>query len=138
MTMDRSWYQLAWFAIVSIIIAYVVYIVASSVVNAQAAGLNEPVLVRDELRPGEHELSGMVMVPSPCDELAVQTRQISTTQYSLDFTTWREPSIACSDDRTPRDFQTSLFAPAAGVYFVATLDGQALPIGVVPLVYSEQ
>ena len=91
-------------------------------------------MVRDELRAGEHQLSGMVMVPTSCHELSVDTATISRTDYALVFKTWREPSVTCSDDEVPRAFHTVLFAPAANVNITATLDGSGLPLIVLPIV----
>jgi len=131
--------RLGWFVVGAIIVAYLIFIVLSSIVNAQASGINAPIPVRDELQANEHNLSGMVMVQSPCDELSVKTpEQISPDVYQLTFTTWREPSVTCPNDATPRAFQTVLFAPAAGIYFVATLDNVALPIAVIPVPVTPQ
>lgn len=126
--------RLTWFTIVAIAVAYGSYLVAGNIVNAQAAGRDDPVLIRDELAPNQHRLSGMVMVPSPCDQLSVTAQELSATNYALIFKTWREPSVTCDDDQTPRTFRTIVFAPAAGVYFSATLDGRSLPIAVVPYI----
>jgi len=130
--MEGALARAAWFIVGAIIIAYLSYLIAASFVGAQAAGLNMPIAIRDDLQPNKHQLSGMVMVPSPCDELTLKTEQISETMYELNFTTWREPSVTCADDSTPRAFRTVLFAPSAGVNFVATLDNVALPIAVIP------
>jgi hypothetical protein len=103
-------------------------------VKEQAAGESSPIVVRDELKANQHQLSGMVNVPTPCDELSVKTQSVSDTNFELVFTTWRQPSMNCPDDPTPRAFRTILFAPATGVYFVATLDGKAFPIAVIPVI----
>jgi hypothetical protein len=130
--------HLSWFAIVSVVVAYATSAVLGSIVNAQASGANAPIIIRDELSANEHTLSGMVMVPTPCDELSVQTETLSKTTIALLFTTWHEPSVTCGDDATPRAFQTALFAPAAGVTFTATLDDKDLPIAVVPIIQNSR
>lgn len=130
--------RLGWFVTGAVIVAYLIFMVLSSVVNAQAAGLNAPIVIRDNVQANVHDLSGMVMVASPCDELSVQTSQVSSTVYQLSFSTWREPSVTCADDSTPRSFHTVIFAPGAGVYFVATLDNAALPIAVIPIPVTSQ
>lgn len=96
------------------------------------------VAVRDVIKPGEHNLSGMIMVPSLCDWLAVQTSQVGDMTYMLAFKTWREPYRDCKTESVPRSFQTVVFAPATGIDFMATLDGRPLPISVVPSVYRKQ
>ncbi|OGG53216.1 hypothetical protein A2851_02805 [Candidatus Kaiserbacteria bacterium RIFCSPHIGHO2_01_FULL_53_29] len=126
--------RIVWFAIVASACAYATFLVAGSIVNAQASGAYEPILIRDELAPGAHHLSGMIMVPTPCDELTVRTETLSISTYVLVFNTWHEPTVTCAQDETPRYFRAVLFAPAAGVQFSATLDGVGLPIVVLPVV----
>lgn len=130
--------RLGWFIVGAVVVAYLIFLIGSSILNAEASGLNAPIVVRDELRANEHQLSGMVWVSSPCDELSVQTSQVSATLYELSFSTWREPSVTCGNDSIPRAFHTIIFAPGAGVYFVATLDSAPLPIAVIPIVSSSQ
>lgn len=126
--------RLVWFGVVSTAFAYVFFLVIGSIVHAQAARAYDPVLVRDEVGPGIHRLSGMVMVPSRCDQLSVHTDALSSTTYTLRFTTWREPSVTCEDEEIPRAFREVVFAPAAGVQFIATLNGRSLSVAVVPVV----
>ena len=128
--------RLAWFAIVATAFSYMLLLVAGSAVHAQAARVYDPVIVRDELDPGIHHLSGMIMVPSRCDELSVHTEALSTTTYALRFTTWREPSVSCENEEVPRAFREVLFAPAVGVTFIASLDGRVFSVVVIPVVPS--
>lgn len=118
--------------------AYVVYLIAGGIATAQAAGAYDPVLVRDQLHVNEHHLSGMVTVHNSCDQLSVDTHTVAATTFELVFKTWRDPSVSCVRDDVPRHFHTVLFAPAVGVTFIATLDGIALPIGVVTLLPNDQ
>lgn len=124
--------RMLWFFVVASVISYATYLMAGSIVNARASQKNQPVIIRDELRPGEHHLSGMIMVPTPCDELSVRTEAVSSSTFTLVFRTWHEPSVTCSSDEVPRYFRTFLFAPATGVRFTATLDGAGFPIFVMP------
>lgn len=133
MRMSEMAWRLAWFAVVAAAVSYASYLLVGSVVNARAAGTADPILVRDVLSPGVHSLTGMVMVPTPCDQLSVRTEEISKVGYRLVFRTWREPSIkSCAPQETPRPFRAVLFAPAAGIYFTATLDEDPLPLTVIP------
>ena len=131
--MEGMFSRLGWFSVVAIAIAYALYLIVGSIVNAEASGAHAPVLIRDAVQANVHQLSGMIMVPTSCDELSVTKQTISPTNYALVFETWREPSIACTSDATPRPFQVTVFAPATGVYFSATLNGIAVPIAVVPV-----
>lgn len=125
--------HMVWFFIIASVVAYATFLVAGSVVNAQAASIASPVAIRDELGPGSHHLSGMVMVPASCYQLSVRTDVLSATSYNFTFKTWRDPAVDCSADEVPRQFHAILFAPAAGVDFFATLDGANLPIEVIPV-----
>ncbi len=124
---------MAWFTIVAIALSYSSYLLAGGVINARASGLYEPILIRDVLGQGSHNLSGAVMVPTPCDQISVRTLALSTTAYMLNFETWREPSVDCGNAETPRVFHAILFAPSVGIEFGATLDGVGLPIVVLPV-----
>lgn len=125
--------RMLWFFVVASLIAYATYLVAGSIVSAEASGENTPVIVRDELGKGVHHLSGMVMVPTACDQLSVRVEPASPLQYVLVFRTWREPSVDCTEDEVPRYFRAIHFAPSTGIGFIATLDGIGLPIVVLPV-----
>lgn len=126
--------RMVWFVVVAAVLSYASYLLLGSIVNAQAAGKYEPVLIRDELAPGAHYLSGMVMVPTPCHQLSVRTEAVSDTAFMLLLRTWREPSVDCAKNEMPRHFRAVLFAPSAGIEFGATLDGKGLPIVVLPVI----
>ena len=120
--------HLAWFAVASTAVAYATFLVLGSVVEAQAESANSPVLVRDELTNVEQFLSGMVNVPASCDQLGVQVMQIDSSTYRLAFTTWRDPSVSCSDDPMPRYFRVRMQNASTTLRFVATMDGKDMPI----------
>ncbi len=127
-------YHLLWFTVISTVVAYVVLVVWGQIVFASASGHNDPVVIRDELGPGSHHLSGMVMVDQTCYQLQEKVNQMSSTLYEIEFKSWEEPSVPCKVERTPRWFHQALFAPAVGVDFIATLDGIALSIAVIPVI----
>ena len=122
--------RLVWFFVVASALSYAVFLVAGSTIHSQALGSVRSVLVRDHLKVGEHHLSGMVMVPSSCQQLSVKTEQLSDTVYHLKFTTWEEPYIECVHEDTPRAFRAIVFAPSVGVTFIGTLDESPLDISV--------
>lgn len=126
--------RFAWLFIVLVVLAYLVFLFLGSFITAHAIDESRIVTIRDSLQPGVHQLSGMVMVPRTCAELAVQTTALSSSTYALQFTTWNEPSVACITDDTPRAFTTTVFAPAAGVRFVGSLDDAPLSVVVYPYV----
>ena len=123
--------RMVWFAIVATAFSYAVFIVLGNFVTAEAQD-EGPVRIRDVLEPGSHHLSGMVSVPQACDELLVRTEKLSTSSYELIFSTWQDPSVQCSPQSQPREFQAALFAPSTGVQFIATLNGRPLPVLVIP------
>ncbi len=128
--------RMVWFFVVASLLAYATYLVVGNIAQAEASGENLPVVIRDELGKGVHHVSGMVMVPTPCDQLSVRTEAISNDTFVLVFRTWREPSVDCTEEETPRYFRALLFAPSTGVAFTATLDGSSLPILVLPALSS--
>jgi hypothetical protein len=123
--------HVGWFIVVAIVVAYLFHLIGGGIVTAQASGAYDPTLIRDEVKPNEHHLSGMIMVPDSCDELSVDTEALSSVDYALVFKTWHEPSVPCAHEPTPRAFHAVVFAPAAGVNFTATLDGASLSIATV-------
>ena len=125
---------MVWFAIIASAVAYATFLAAGSIVTAEASGAYLPVMIRDDVGPGSHRLSGMIMVPSPCDELLVRTESLGTTTRALIFSTWRDPSLTCIHGETPRSFHATVFAPSADAKFVATLDGAGFPIMVIPTI----
>ena len=131
--MEGFFTRIGWFSVVAVVVSYMTYLVAGNIVTKHATNFNDPVLVRDELKPNMHQLSGMLMVESSCDQLSLKTTKLSRSEYTLNFSTWREPSIACDEEWTPRAFHEVLFAPAAGVNFYATLDDVPISVGVIPI-----
>lgn len=126
--------RLVWFFVVASAIAYAVFLMAGNAIHTQALGQSRIVLIRDFLKAGEHHLSGMVMVPSDCKQLSVRTEEAGHNVYHLRFTTWEEPNIECVNEDTPRAFRAVVFAPAVGVEFIGTLDGEPLRLVVTPSV----
>ena len=129
--------RFVWFLIIASVIAFgSLYIIENYILSNY--GTAPKVLVRDVIKPGEHSLSGMIMVPSLCDWLAVETSQIEEKTYELTFKTWKEPYRDCEHASVPRFFQATVFGPATGINFVATLDGKPLLISVVPTIYKKK
>ena len=116
-----------WLLTVIFSVSYVSHLYLASIAHSEAIEAG-PVIIRDNLRSGEHHLSGMVTVSSPCDLLSVNAKKLSWNTYVLDFTSWNEPAILCEETPVPRSFNTTIFAPSIGISFIATLDGKPFPI----------
>jgi hypothetical protein len=123
--------RLVWLGIVCIAAGFAIFTVLGNFVVASAENAG-PVQIRDTLAPGVHHLSGMLLLPLTCDQLTVQTDEISSNTYLLDFGTWQDPTVACETEPTPRQFNTIVLASSVGVQFTATLDGKAFPISILP------
>ena len=120
--------RLMWFFFLSVVGAYAIFLVAGSIIHAEAVDTSRVVHVRDVLEPNAHHLSGMVMVHRSCDALSVETETLAPETHKLIFTTWQQPNVECRRDDIPRAFRASVVAPAAGATFIATLDKQPLTL----------
>lgn len=123
--------RLVWFFIVSAAIAYSVFFVVGRMLYADAKDA-DTVLIRDSIEKGVHHLTGMVMVHTTCTELTVKPEAVSDSRYHLAFETWDVPTVTCEREETPRHFSAIVFAPAYGVHFTASVDGEPLSISVLP------
>lgn len=128
-TVSEVLWRLAWLSVLCCVVGYVSYLYFGSF---RATPRNGPsVLITDEIKPaGEHHLSGIIPVPTPCHGLSVRTQEINLDHYRLDFTTWQEPARTCEPHEQTRNFSTVVFAPAVGVTFSATLDGEDIDLHV--------
>jgi hypothetical protein len=124
--------RLVWFAIAGSLFTFAVLLVLGNVVQRQASMPATATLLRDEFSPGVHHLSGMVTVPDECSELSVRSETLTASTYKLLFETWQEPTVNCVSGETPRWIQTVVFTQDMPVRFVATIDGAALPIEIIP------
>ena len=122
-TSEIVW-RLLWIAAIGIALSYASYLFFGSILRVEAEGEETRIVGIDVVKPGEHHLSGVVLVPSSCYELSVDAHQMSPTSYELAFKTWQEPSRNCSPQAATKLFQTVVFAPSVGVGFHATLDGE--------------
>ena len=134
LAMDEALRRAGWICIAVAAGAYFTYLGIDVFFNKKASKIATPIIVRDNLRPDEHHLSGILLVPMTCDQLKVASRQISKYEYELIFESWPEPSIPCKEEPSARAFKTIVFAPAVGVHFSAILDKKPLPIAVYPII----
>lgn len=120
-----------WYLCLPALIAYGVFLLLDGVVNADTKRGASTVVVRDVLKKDAHNLSGTVMVPSPCHQLIAHTKQIDPSNYLLAFDTWEDPSRVCTRDLVPRTFHLTLFAPPTGVAFQGTFNDRPIALEVV-------
>jgi hypothetical protein len=87
-----------------------------------------PIAVTDRIdaEANTHYLRGAVPVPTPCHRLTVKVSEEPRYHYHLDFLTWQEPSRDCKEAPTYDSFTATVFGPALGVRFAASLDGKPL------------
>jgi hypothetical protein len=129
--MDGVFVRILWFGIIATASAYIVYLTFGGIFEVKD---KQVVKLRDDMRAGQHVLTGIVMVSSPCDELSAQTVALSPTVYAINLHTWYDPSVKCEKKDTPRNFRTIAFAPAYGVQFVVFLDGELLPFDLISVI----
>ncbi|MBI5004294.1 hypothetical protein HZC00_04325 [Candidatus Kaiserbacteria bacterium] len=124
--------SIVWFVLILIIGLGTTLMVANEIVRANLKSVT-PILIRDMIGVGSHTLSGTVPITSSCDEVVVYTQRISDSSYLIIFNTWREPYItSCVTQNSTRDFRAIIFAASIGVSFTATLNGESIPIAVIP------
>ena len=125
--------RLAWFVIATTALSYGSYTGVTYFLNSVPGGEAAPMLeIVDQLRPGVHQLTGTITVPSACNELKVRVENTAPNVYTLVFQTWEDPYVPCAKTPVPRNFGTTAFAPAVGVQFEAQLDGESIPVVVRP------
>lgn len=120
------------FTLAAALVSYFLFMIAGATIYAKAQDRSRTVWVRDEISPNTHRLTGLVTVQSSCLELMEKTEMLSPMLYKLHFTTWENPNIECEHVPTQKQFYKVIFAPAVGVQFIAALDGNSLPLMVVP------
>lgn len=124
--------SLVWFVLILLMGLGATLIVTNEIVRANLKTIR-PILIRDKIGAGTHILSGVVPVSSSCDEIIVYTEKISDSLYAIIFSTWREPYISpCIEREVSREFRAVIFASSLGVSFTASLNGEPVPIAVIP------
>ena len=122
--------------VIVFVIAYLSFFLLEYGASGSVPEENRGMIVRDELKPGEHHLSGLIQLPSACDSFSIQTTELDAFRYHLSFETWREPQRDCENTPVARPFNTVVFAPAFGVFLTADLDGVALPFTLIPSIIN--
>ncbi len=96
------------------------------------AALAEPVqvihVVQTEPRHGEYRVRGYVTMPTECDEVSVQTKQITKNEFELMVSTWQEPSRLCPPRPTARLFESVIFASVDDIHILISIDGRRAPV----------
>jgi hypothetical protein len=120
-----------WFICFSGIVAYGAFLLLDGVVNADTKKEASTIVVRDVLDRNTHNLSGTVMVPSPCHQLIAYTQKMDPSNYLLAFDTWENPSRVCERVPVPRDFQLTLFAPPTGISLQGMFNDRTIPLRII-------
>jgi hypothetical protein len=126
---------MVWFSFIATVISIIVIAVLGNTMYADAEG-RSIIVVRDLIRAGSHDLSGMVVVDKICDELSVNVAQINPQSYYLDFRTWEVPYRDCGEEGIPREFHITVAAPSAGVMFSGGLNGKPLSVVILPQIVT--
>lgn len=119
------------FLCLSGVAAYGAFLLLDGVVDAQAQEESHTIVVRDFLDKNTHNLSGMVVVPSPCHELITYTKQIDPANYLLAFETWEDPNRTCAQNEISRAFHLTLFAASTGIAFQGMFNERSIPLQVI-------
>lgn len=113
---------------------FVMLLVLGSIETVRIQEQARSVVVRDALGQRVHKLSGMVIVPTACHELASRAKEIDDANYLLAFNTWENPNRICNSEEVARQFNLTIFAPSTGIAFQATLDDVSIPLTVIPAI----
>ncbi len=125
-------WQFLWLMTLGIAISYASYLFFGSIIMAGAEGKQAEIAAIDVIKPGEHHVSGVVLVPSQCHELSVTAYKLSETAYQLVFKTWPEPARDCARGAVTKPFKTVIFAPSFGLSFSAILDDEPVSLSLIP------
>lgn len=122
--MSEVLWRMLWIATLTVATAYGSYIFLGNLLKTDNSRELREVIASDIVSPGEHRISGMIMVPSQCHGLSVHVQQTTPSSYLLAFETWEEPYRDCPREEAVREFHAVTFAPSIGATFNATLDGK--------------
>ncbi|MBM3272369.1 hypothetical protein FJY94_03805 [Candidatus Kaiserbacteria bacterium] len=120
-----------WYAMCGCLFVFVLLVSVGQAVESHVQS-TRVIILRDELTAGVHRISGIVPVSVSCAELSVRAEQVSGKTYRLLFETWQNPSLHCTKEETPRWIKTVVFTEDEPASFVATMDGEYLPISIEP------
>lgn len=126
-------FRLFWALTVSSVVAYVVYLVIGTTIQAEADEYTKRIVARDVIDRGAHNLSGMVFVPTGCHELSVRAEELPDKIQHIVFSTWETPYAECAREPVPRAFTVVVFEANADVRFIATMDNEPLSFVVIPV-----
>mgnify|MGYP001608515362 FL=1 len=93
--------------------AFSAHLYFGSLLIAQAeTAIDQNLVLVDHYANGQHELSGIAMVPTDCHEIAVRVEESSGRTVSLLFEVWQQsPKSLCEDRHAPRAVRSIVQAP---------------------------
>ncbi len=122
--------RLTLFSITAIAVAYAAHMFFGSIIFAAAEEDASAIVLRDSYKNEQHDLSGIVMVPSSCHDLTVRAKDIDARNTAIILETWEEPFVSeCEQTPTPRSIHVTAFGPE-GLDFYGILDGDWVPLTV--------
>ncbi len=127
--MDDALKRAGWIIVLVIAGSYFTFAMADFVFNRTNSS-TRPTVIRDIQYGDEHHLTGVILVPSTCDQIKVSPHDLGENSFHLEFTTWDEPSVKCFNAPAERFFDTVVFAATSSVRFKATLNKKEIPIAV--------
>jgi len=118
------------FFVIAGVVAFATQTFFGSELAAAADESIKAVSIQDHYSDDVHEISGMVMVPSPCHDLTVRTKDVDANTTAIIFETWEQPYRACEQELTPKAFKVVVFAPE-NIVFKAILDNEWVRLAIV-------
>ena len=118
--------RLAWIFVLVASVGFASYLFIGSIFALPATP--QHVLAEDVVTQGQHQISGVIMVPTPCHVLSVHVQEVYQYSYRIEFDTWQQPFRDCTRNPVPQFFRTTAFGPSIGSSFSVTLDGSPISL----------
>ena len=114
-----------WFFITLTIISFFAYLFIGGSRLLPANTKMTPLTITRVYEDGTIRLSGVLMVPTPCDQIDVKTKHSSSDTITVNLSI--KESAVCEQESTPRTF-TAVVAGDSNTNISFTKDGNVLPI----------
>lgn len=123
--------RLTLFTVTAVAIAYTAHIFFGGIIFAAAEQNANAIVLKDVYGNEQHELSGIVMVPSTCHDLTVRAKDIDARSTAIILETWEQPFASeCEKAPTPRSIHVTAFGPE-GLDLHGILDGEWAPLTII-------
>ena len=123
--------RLTLFTVTAVLVAYTAHVFFGSIIFAAAEENTNAIVLRDTYKNEQHNLSGIVMVPSICHDLTVRAKDIDARSTAIILETWEQPfATECDKTPTPRAIHVTAFGPE-GLELHGIMDGNWVPLAIV-------